>query len=56
MARVDTSRFSETQQRKVARVLEEFKAGTLRSSSGNVVRSRKQAVAIALDKARRMGH
>lgn len=38
---------------KVRKVLEEFQAGKLRSSSGQKVRSRKQAVAIALSEQRR---
>ena len=36
------------QQKKVARVMHEFKEGDLRSSSGAKVKKRKQAVAIAL--------
>lgn len=35
-------------QRKVKRVMHEYKHGQLRSSSGAKVRSRKQAVAIAM--------
>ena len=35
-------------QSKVARVMHEYKHGELRSSSGGKVRSRKQAVAIAM--------
>jgi hypothetical protein len=34
--------------RKVHRVMSEYEAGTLRSSSGAKVRSRKQAIAIAM--------
>jgi len=41
--------------RKVSRVMREYKRRTLRSSSGAKVRSRKQAVAIALSEARRSG-
>jgi len=37
--------------KKVKRVLDEFKGGTLRSSSGQVVTSREQALAIALSEA-----
>lgn len=37
---------------KVYTVMSEFKRGTLRSSSGRKVTSRKQAVAIALSEAR----
>jgi hypothetical protein len=39
--------------RKVARVMHEFKEGELKSSSGQKVKSRKQAVAIGLSEARR---
>jgi hypothetical protein len=40
-------------QAKVHKVMGEYKRGTLRSSSGAKVRSRKQAVAIAMSEARR---
>jgi len=40
---------------KVGDVMHEFKEGTLRSSSGQKVRSRKQAVAIGLSEAREAG-
>jgi mevalonate pyrophosphate decarboxylase len=39
--------------RKVARVMREFKEGELESSSGQKVKSRKQAIAIGLSEARR---
>jgi hypothetical protein len=42
-------------ERKVKKVMHEFKEGELESSSGDQVRSRKQAVAIALSEARRAG-
>ena len=42
-------------QRKVHKVMKEHKEGTLKSSSGKKVKSRKQAVAIALSEARRSG-
>ena len=38
-------------QNKVEKVLGEFKAGTLKSSSGQIVKNRDQAVAIALSEA-----
>jgi hypothetical protein len=38
-------------QRKIARVLREFKAGKLKSSSGEPVKSSQQALAIALSEA-----
>lgn len=40
---------------KVERAVHEMKRGTLRSSSGQKVTSRKQAVAIGLSEARRAG-
>jgi len=40
---------------KVHKVMKEHKAGTLKSSSGKKVKSRKQAVAIALSEARSAG-
>lgn len=40
---------------KVEKVMHEFKAGSLKSSSGDKVTSRKQAVAIAMSEARRSG-
>lgn len=36
---------------KVAKVMREFEAGTLRSSSGEIVTSRQQALAIAMSEA-----
>jgi hypothetical protein len=42
-------------ERKVGKVMGEYKRGTLRSSSGRKVRRRKQAVAIALNEARSAG-
>ena len=41
--------------RKIHKVMEEHKQGTLKSSSGKKVTSRKQAVAIALSEARQAG-
>jgi hypothetical protein len=41
--------------RKIHKVMKEKKEGTLKSRSGKKVRSRKQAVAIALSEARRSG-
>jgi hypothetical protein len=38
---------------KVRRVMNEFKVGTLKSSSGQKVTKKKQAIAIALSEARR---
>ncbi|HTS47161.1 MAG TPA: DUF6496 domain-containing protein [Bryobacteraceae bacterium] len=41
--------------RKIAKVMREKKHGTLKSGSGHKVKSRKQAVAIALSEARKSG-
>lgn len=41
--------------RKVERAMHKMKAGTLKSGSGNVVKSRKQAIAIGLSEARLSG-
>jgi uncharacterized protein DUF6496 len=40
---------------KVKKVMEEMKAGTLKSGSGKKVTNRKQAIAIALSEARKSG-
>jgi hypothetical protein len=42
-------------QRKIHKVMKEFKEGDLESGSGAKVKSRKQAVAIALSEARHEG-
>lgn len=39
------------QKAKVAKVMGEYKSGSLRSSSGKKIRSRKQAIAVALSEA-----
>lgn len=41
--------------RKIHKVMEEHKQGKLKSGSGKKVKSRKQAVAIALSEARKSG-
>jgi len=41
-------------ERKFARVMSEFKRGELRSSSGELVRSRRQALAIAMSESERV--
>jgi hypothetical protein len=49
-------KYSKAAQRKVKKVMEERKSGTLRSGrSGKKVKSRKQAIAIGLSEARRAG-
>jgi hypothetical protein len=42
--------------KKVAAVLREFKRGKLKSGSGGRVKSRQQAIAIALSEGRRVSH
>ena len=46
---------STTGQKKVHKVMKEYKEGALMSSSGETVKSRKQAVAIALSEASESG-
>ncbi len=48
-------KYSKGAQRKVKKAMHERKEGTLRSSSGQKVKSRKQAIAIGLSEARRAG-
>lgn len=50
-----TSAASSKGTRKIHKVMKEHKEGTLKSGSGKKVRSRKQAVAIALSEARKSG-
>ena len=49
------ARYGKKAGEKVGQVLREMKHGTLKSSSGKKVRSRKQAIAIGLSQARRAG-
>jgi hypothetical protein len=49
------TRYGKTAQTKVKRAMHELKEGKLRSSSGQKVKSRKQAVAIGLSEARAAG-
>jgi hypothetical protein len=49
------SRTSSKGKRKIHKVMKEHKSGTLKSGSGKKVKSRKQAVAIALSEARKSG-
>ena len=39
---------------KIEKVMHEYKMGTLKSSSGKKVKSRRQAIAIALSEAKRL--
>ena len=49
-------RYDDAAQRKIGKVMEEWKEGKLKSgTSGEKVRSRKQAVAIGISEARREG-
>lgn len=50
-----TSRSSSTGKGKIHKVMKEHKQGKLKSGSGKKVKSRKQAVAIALSEARHSG-
>ena len=50
-----SSRTGSKARRKVHKVMKEHKQGKLKSGSGKKVKSRKQAVAIALNEARRSG-
>jgi hypothetical protein len=50
-----TKKKSSKGKKKVAKVMEEYKHGSLKSSSGKTVKNRKQAVAIALSEARASG-
>ena len=49
------ARRKSTGDRKISKVMREYKRGSLKSSSGRKVRKRKQAVAIALSEARQAG-
>lgn len=46
------TKYSEKAQEKVGKVMHEFKEGKLKSSSGEKVTSRKQAVAIGISEAK----
>jgi hypothetical protein len=49
------AKYGKKAQAKVGKVMHEYKEGTLKSSSGQKVKSRKQAVAIGISEARREG-
>lgn len=49
------AKYSKKAQDKITKVMREKKRGTLRSSSGRKVTSRKQAIAIGISEARRAG-
>jgi hypothetical protein len=48
-------KYSDKAQKKVGKVMHEFKEGTLKSGSGKKVTSKKQAVAIGISEAREKG-
>jgi len=48
-------KYSDKAQEKVGKVMHEFKEGKLKSSSGEKVTSKKQAVAIGISEAREKG-
>jgi hypothetical protein len=48
-------KYSKAASKKVEKVMQERKAGTLKSGSGRKVKSRKQAIAIGLSEARKEG-
>lgn len=49
------TKYSDKAQDKVGQVMHEFKAGKLKSSSGEKVTNRKQAIAIGISEAREAG-
>ncbi|WP_394666182.1 DUF6496 domain-containing protein [uncultured Chryseobacterium sp.] len=49
------TKYSEKVQEKVGKVMHEFKEGKLKSSSGEKVTNRKQAVAIGISEAKQEG-
>lgn len=49
-------KYSEKAQEKIAEVMKEFKEGELKSSSGEKVKSRDQAIAIGISEARSSGY
>lgn len=48
-------KYSDAAQDKIGKVMKEFKEGTLKSSSGEKVKDRKQAVAIGISEAEQEG-
>ena len=50
------AKYSKKAQDKIGVVMHEFKEGTLKSSSGAVVKNRKQAVAIGISEAEEAGY
>jgi hypothetical protein len=50
------AKYSKKAESKISKVMREKKRGTLRSSSGRKVTSRKQAIAIGISEARQAGY
>ena len=50
-----TRKYSEKAQEKIGEVMHEFKEGKLKSSSGDKVTNRKQAIAIGISEAKEAG-
>lgn len=50
------AKYSKKTQTYVAKTMRKFKAGKLKSGSGDIVTDRKQAIAIALSEAREKGY
>lgn len=50
------AKYSKKAQEKIAEVMKEFKEGTLRSSSGDKVTERDQAIAIGISEAEQAGY
>jgi len=49
------TKYSEKAQKKVGKVMKEFKEGKLKSSSGKKVTDKKQALAVGISEAKEMG-
>lgn len=49
------AKYSKKAQNKIGKVMKEFKKGKLKSSSGDKVTNRKQAIAIGISEARESG-
>ena len=52
---MSTRKYSKKAQEKIGEVMHEFKEGTLKSSSGDKVTERKQAIAIGISEAEQAG-
>lgn len=50
-----TKKYSDKAQEKIEKVMHEFKEGDLKSSSGEPVKDRKQAIAIGISEAKEKG-